>query len=185
MNLHNIWSHRWTSPRSRAKMSPIHGTGVFAEAPISKGEIVAALGGVIVPAVDIERFWRMMGQVGIQIEDTMLIVPTSRAELERCGVFNHSCNPNIGFSTSITLVAIRDINKGEELTFDYAFSETYYHGFECNCGHNRCRRHVTGRDWERSDLRTRYFHYFSPYLRDKIAPPDHPKLPGTPCNPLN
>lgn len=67
-----------------------------------------------------------MGHVGIQIDENFFICPTSREELKKTGVFNHSCEPNAGFRSSIVLEAIRDIKAGEEITFDYAFCEMYF-----------------------------------------------------------
>ncbi len=169
-DLHRRWNHRWVTPKAEARKSPIHGTGVFAKEKIKKGEVVAVLGGVIVPKWEIEEYWKKMGHVGIQINDDFYIVPTTREELDQVGVFNHSCDPNIGFRDSLTLVAIRDIEPGEELVFDYAFSESNprYPPFKCNCGSPNCRGWITPDDWKRPEIWEKYFDYFSPYLKEKI-----------------
>lgn len=164
-DLHKRWSHRWLNPKAEARPSTIAGTGVFAKGTISAGETVGLLGGVIVPKNEIEEYWKIMGQVGIQIDDDFFIVPTSRQELETRSVFNHSCEPNIGFSNSITFVAIRDIKPQEELVFDYAFCETFHPGFSCHCQTTSCRKMITPQDWQRKELRERYRKFFSPYLR--------------------
>ena len=168
-DLHNRWPHRWLSPKAEARKSGIQGTGVFAKEKILKGENIGVLGGVIVPTSEIAEYRKIMTQVGIQIDDSFFIVPTTREELERLGVFNHSCEPNIGFSNSITYVAMRDIEPGEELVFDYGFNETAYDGFDCHCGTKSCRHHITPKDWMNTDLQEKFGRYFSPYLRDKIA----------------
>jgi SET domain-containing protein len=168
-DLHSRWSHRWLSPKAEARKSSIAGTGVFAKETISKGEVVGVLGGVIVPKSEIEEYRKLMTQVGIQVDENFFIVPTSRAELEAFGVFNHSCEPNIGFASSITFVAMRDIEQGEELLFDYAFCETAFDGFDCRCGTKSCRHKITREDWANKDLQRKYGHYFSPYLRNKIS----------------
>ena len=36
---------------------------------------------------------------------------------------NHSCNPNTGIKGKVTVVALRDIKEGEELTIDYSTIE--------------------------------------------------------------
>lgn len=57
---------------------------------------------------------------------------------------NHSCDPNTSFD-GLNVVALRDIQTGEELTLDYA---TCYDGrmvpFDCACGSARCRGRVVG-----------------------------------------
>ena len=168
-DLHKKWPHRWLNPKAVAKSSDVAGTGVFAIDDIKKGEAVGVLGGVIVPTEKIKGYHKIMTQVGIQIDDDFFIVPTTREELETKGVFNHSCNPNIGFSNSITFVTIRDIKKGEELVFDYAFCETAFDGFTCKCGTKNCRRKITPNDWQDKKIQSKYKKYFSPYLRDRLV----------------
>ena len=40
---------------------------------------------------------------------------------------------------------------------------------ECKCGSPNCRRILTGKDWQRPELQTRYHDYFATFLADKIA----------------
>ena len=68
------------------------------------------------------------------------------------------------------IVAMRDIEPGEVLSYDYACSDgTDYDEFECGCGAARCRGKVTGQDWMLPELQLRYRGYFSPYLQARIA----------------
>jgi len=106
--------------------------------------------------------------VGIQIDEEFFICPTSREELEETGVFNHSCEPNAGFKSSIVLEAIRDIKAGKEITFEYAFNETYFEPFECKCGASSCRKIIKSTDWQIKEIQEKYSAYFSPYLKSKI-----------------
>ena len=83
---------------------------------------------------------------------------------------NHSCDPNGGLAGQITLVARRPIGVGEEVCYDYATSDgSADQSFECRCGARDCRGRVTGNDWLRSDLQTRYGEFFSPYLQRRLA----------------
>lgn len=166
-DLHQKWSHRWLSPKAEARQSKIHGLGVFAKKPVKKGENIGVLGGVIVPTGEIREYWKIMGHVGIQIDDNFFIVPTTRKELEEKGVFNHSCDPNLGFSNSITLISLKDIKIGEELVFDYAFNETYHDSMECKCGSSNCRKIIKPDDWKLSGIKEKYGKYYSPYLRER------------------
>lgn len=159
---------RWLNPKAEARTSAIAGTGVFAREKIDAGEIVGVLGGVIVHRDNIGAYRESMTQVGIQVDDDFFIVPITREELEQYGVFNHSCDPNIGFSSSISFVTIRDVEPGEELVFDYAFCETAMPSFNCACGSDSCRGTFTVDDWHDSALQERHGRYFSPYLKRKI-----------------
>ena len=57
-------------------------------------------------------------------------------------LINHSCNPNCevsGVGLKIWVYAIRDIKKGEELSYDYGFGyDEYYKDFPCRCGAKNC-----------------------------------------------
>lgn len=165
-DIHARWSHRWLTPKAESRNSDIHGLGVFAIQKIQAKEEVAVLGGVTIHTSEIKDYWNEMGHVGIQIDHNFFIVPTNRKELEEKGVFNHSCEPNIGFSNSITFVAIRDISPEEELVFDYAFNETFHDSMECHCGTETCRKIIKPDDWKDLKLKEQYGHFYSPYLRD-------------------
>lgn len=57
---------------------------------------------------------------------------------------NHSCNPNTIYD-GLNVVALRNINSGEELTLDYAsFLDEHMEPFQCQCGSPNCRGLVTG-----------------------------------------
>lgn len=54
---------------------------------------------------------------------------------------NHSCNPNTGIKDDITLIALKDIQKGEEIYFDYSTSMDEDHWImQCKCGEANCRK---------------------------------------------
>ncbi len=57
-------------------------------------------------------------------------------------LINHSCNPNCevyGTGLKVWIYAIRDIKKGEELTYDYGFSfDKDYKDFPCKCRSKNC-----------------------------------------------
>lgn len=62
---------------------------------------------------------------------------------------NHSCDPNIGLDKNFNFVAMRNIKRGEELCWDYAYDETNPRfRMECSCGSKKCRKIVTGEDWK-------------------------------------
>ncbi|MES1198236.1 MAG: SET domain-containing protein-lysine N-methyltransferase [Chitinophagaceae bacterium] len=57
---------------------------------------------------------------------------------------NHSCNPNTAFD-GLNVLALKNINKGEELTLDYAqFLDENMEPFQCQCGCSNCRGLIMG-----------------------------------------
>lgn len=145
-DLHEKWDHRWMHQNAKSFDSPMHGMGIKSVGSIMKGETVIVLGGVIVPKSDIEEYWRLIGRVGVQINEDFFICPTSREELEKTGAINHSCEPNLICENKIVFIASRDIGEGEELTFDYSSCETHFPGFECKCGSEKCRGFIGKKD---------------------------------------
>tara|TARA_Y100000741_G_scaffold362210_1_gene347557 strand:+ start:534 stop:1019 length:486 start_codon:yes stop_codon:yes gene_type:complete len=57
-------------------------------------------------------------------------------------LINHSCNPNCevtGTGLKLWISAIKNIKKGEELSYDYGFSyDKDYKQFPCKCGMANC-----------------------------------------------
>ena len=159
----------YISPKAAVKDSPIDGRGLFAVEPIEKGEIVAIKGGYVFnrqTQLEVEKF---LGPAEIQIGEDMFIGPLHSEEREGGMLFtNHSCDPNIGVQGQIILVAIRDIQAGEELTHDWAMTDDDTSESECSCGSPHCRKIITGHDWRRKDLQDKYGDYMSWYLREKM-----------------
>ena len=167
-DLHKTWPHRWISNKAESFKSPIQGFGVRETKPIKKDEIVMVIGGIIIPRKDIYKYREIMGHIGIQVHDDFWIVPSDKKEAEETGIPNHSCNPNVGFDGSICYIAMRDIQQGEEILLDYAFMETEFQSFECNCGSTNCRRVIKPADWKIPEIQKKFGNYFSPYLKTKI-----------------
>ncbi len=74
---------------------------------------------------------------------------------------NHSCEPNVGFGGTVLLVAMRDIESGEELNTNDAMFDDYDGSMECCCDRPACRGRIDGRDWTQPDLQEKYRGYFS------------------------
>jgi len=164
----------YLSPKTEVRESKIHGRGLFAIADIAKDEIVAVKGGRIVDRKMLrEKITPRLGPVEIQIDDDLFIAPVTDEERELSMLYsNHSCDANLGIRGEITLVAMRDIRAGEELTHDWATTDDDDYSVECKCGAPNCRKTVTGKDWQRPELQERYAGYFSAYLARKLGMPD-------------
>ena len=57
-------------------------------------------------------------------------------------LINHSCDPNcevLGKGLKIWIYAMRDIKRGEELSYDYGFSfDKDFRQYPCRCGSKNC-----------------------------------------------
>ena len=171
--------HSWLTPKSEVRPAPGKGVGVFATESIAAGETVSAFGGHVMTRPDFERLPVDRQVHSLQIAEHLFM--TCPADAEPADSFNHSCEPNCGLAGNVVLVAIRDIDPDEELSFDYSMCDADdYDEFECRCRSDGCRRKVTGNDWMNRDLQERYAGYFSTYLEQRIramrAEPrtDHP-----------
>ena len=149
---------------------PFHekgGCGVFARQPIQKGELISLWGGRIVAESELDPNMTDFTQRILQIEEGLYLETPKFLEPADC--FNHSCDPNVGFTGQIGLRAMRDIEAGEELNFDYAMCDgSAYDEFDCYCGGEHCRGRVTGDDWRDPELWEKYDGCFSPYLVRRI-----------------
>jgi hypothetical protein len=145
------------------------GKGVVATRRFACGELLCTFGGVVMTADELRRLTWEEQFYGLQIEDDLHLV-TPRDRVAGADFINHSCEPNAGLSGARSLVALRRIDPGEEICFDYAMSDSHeLMSFACECGAPSCRKFVRGDDWRRPDLQSRYRNSFSPYLRRRIA----------------
>lgn len=142
---------------------------MFARLAIKAGERIAIFGGRVTLVTE------EIGDHGIQIDEDFVIGGYSEddQQFEVADFFNHSCVPNVGIKGQIFLVAMRDIEKDEEVTFDYAMCLHETKGappyrMECLCGKPKCRRLITDNDWKIPELQEKYDGWFSWYLQEKI-----------------
>jgi SET domain-containing protein len=153
----------WLHPAAENRPTGTHGIGVFATAPILTGTTVAAFGGFVVDRRELEALGDTIRTHALQIDDDLFLA--SMPPFSSADYVNHSCDPNCGIVGAVLLVAIRDVEAGEELCFDYAMSDSDdYDEFECTCGTALCRGVVTGADWKRPELRARYEGWYAEYL---------------------
>ena len=113
------------------------GRGVFASKDIKKDEFVLAFIGKKYhynrrPFIESEHIRNHAVQIG---PDSWIESPRSPARF-----INHSCNPSCGIHGLRRLFALRDIKKGEELTWDYSTSEDADWHWKCRCHSKNCRK---------------------------------------------
>lgn len=164
----NNSSFSYLNPKCEARAHPAGGCGVFANAAITKGELISLWGGRIIRKEELDPSIPRFTERVLQMDEDLYLLTVEEKEPNDC--FNHSCDPNLGFFGQIGLVALRDIEADEEVMFDYAMSDgSPYDEFECYCGSANCRKKVTGNDWKLPELWEKYNGYFSPYLARRIA----------------
>ncbi|MGD0577135.1 MAG: SET domain-containing protein-lysine N-methyltransferase, partial [Candidatus Staskawiczbacteria bacterium] len=80
---------------------------------------------------------------------------------------NHSCDPNCGVKGKFQIVAMRDIENGEELTFDYEMTEDSDWQMQCKCGSKLCRKVIGAYKNMPEFVKEKYKGYISEWLTEK------------------
>jgi SET domain-containing protein len=151
------------------KISGIAGRGLFANAPLVRGEIVSVKGGHLIDRATREQNKAVINEGDMQIADDLFLAPLTHEEFESVMMFlNHSCEPNVGVQGQIVFVAMRDVAAGEELTIDYGTIDHDAEPMVCQCGTASCRGTITGEDWRRPELQQKYGDHFAWHLQRRI-----------------
>jgi hypothetical protein len=161
----------YLSPKLEDRKSRISGRGLFALMPIKKGEIIFDFSSIkrqTINEAEANKKYSSDFDYMLQISPNRFIVTVTAGQRKKYGHVNHSCNPNCGIKNSVQIVAMRDIRPGEEITIDYAMSESSDYSMKCDCGAKSCRKVVTGEDWKINELQGRYKGFFSDYILKKI-----------------
>ncbi len=178
MTPQNDMTLSWISPKIILENSSIEGQGYIAKEKIKKDEKLIVQSGRCIHVTDIDTFAEeACWYYGFQIEIDVYCYPffeNQKPYLDGIFKINHSCEPNAGFAGQITLVAMRDINEGEEITYDYAMTdietekEDAWETETCICNTTSCRGHITGHDWKLEHLQKKYGTYFSAHVIKQI-----------------
>ena len=157
------------SEKVEIRASGIEGKGLYSRQQIQTGEIVVVKGGHIMTRQERDEIAKELGPAEIQIANDLFIGPAKMEDREGSMMYlNHSCDPNLAISGQIVFIALRMIETGEELSFDYATGDNDDWEMDCQCGATSCRGSVTGFDWKREDVQARYAGHFSTYLQEQI-----------------
>lgn len=168
--------YSWLSPKINVSSTKDRGKGLFANNDIAKNELILVMGGYIFSIEDENKLNEYNEDKPIEISEDFSFSPVTELDTEKMPqhYINHSCNPNCGWKGQLFLVAMKDIKKDEELTFDYAMimhpnddSETYFE-MECLCGENECRKKISEHDWEKKEIQEKYDGYFQFHIQRKI-----------------
>lgn len=131
------------------------GETVFANRNFRKGEIIAEFKGRPLSFKEIKKD-SFIDRHCLQVGDYSYIGPSGGLD----DIINHSCNPNVGLrrqGRKIISFAIREIEKGEELAWDYS-SWCEEEGWEmsCFCGSAGCRGKIRSFSELPENIRKKY-----------------------------
>lgn len=166
-----IPSKYFLSPKVEVRESKIHGKGLFAKEKIQKNEVIAISEGDVLTLDEAAKLTDEERGICTCIDDYHLFCPKDFKNIPPDWCINHSCDPNSGSPPDIyTQIAIKDIEIGEEITFDYAMTDipALLSNWECNCGALNCRKAITSNDWQIPELQERYKGFFQKNIQDKI-----------------
>ena len=140
-----------TSELIEVRRSNVHGLGVFAAKHIPKGTRIIEYVGERVSHDEADRRYE---EKDANDSHTFLFIVDSKTVID-AGVdgndarfFNHSCDPNCESTVEkrrVYIEAIRDIEAGAELTYDYQIQredddpDNIDEVFACRCGFPQCR----------------------------------------------
>lgn len=133
------------------------GRGVFATHDMKKGETVFEGKPVALVKERTNHSFQIHFNAHVQLDKT------SRS-------INHSCEPNTGVQyntyAGYDFVALRDIKKGEEITWDYETTEYISISVgKCLCRSSLCRKKLKGFKYLSSNIIHRYEGYIADYLK--------------------
>ncbi|MEM6279524.1 MAG: SET domain-containing protein-lysine N-methyltransferase [Verrucomicrobiota bacterium] len=163
--------HSYLAPSCVIKRNPLGEMGVFAEQRIAEGELISVWGGKIYTEAEIDDLSETRPEFAthpVSVYPGFYLGSTELERLDEAEMFNHSCEPNAGVRGQILVVARRQIEPGEEITFDYDTTEIDSIPFECSCGSTCCRGTINGSGWKDPEFRRRNAGFFSTYVQDLI-----------------
>jgi len=145
-----------------------YGKAVFAKSKIKKGEVIGVFDGKVYEA---ERAMLLpdvpplrAGRHAVQFEKTKWRDGKVRGVARYIA---HSCDPNCGIKTFFEVTAMRDIEKGEEISWDYAMTENSDFRMECKCGAKACRKVIGAYSMMPASVRKKYKGFISEWLTRK------------------
>lgn len=148
-----------TSPWAEVYDSPVHGRGMVASVDIPDEASIIEYVGEMVDKDESNRRGEELAALAKETGGAAVYLFVVNDEFDRDGnveyntarLINHSCDPNceaqIDDDERIWIVAIKDIPKGKELTFNYGFDLDDYKEHPCRCGAENCVGYICGEDY--------------------------------------
>ncbi len=118
----------------------LSGNGVFTNSSYQKGEKILDFSGSIIKKEDLPDILKPEDDRYLQIGEDLFLGPSGGFD----DLINHGCSPNCGvliLGHEVSLIALRDIEPGEELTYDYSIQMCNDDWtMDCLCGSPNCRQ---------------------------------------------
>jgi SET domain-containing protein len=123
----------------RVGISPIHGQGVFAAQAVKQGTRILEYTG--------EKISRQEATARVAQGNVYVFFFDPRYDIDGntpqniARYINHSCEPNCEsdiIADRLWIIALRDIQEGEELSYDYGYELEGYEQRPCRCGAKNC-----------------------------------------------
>ncbi len=147
------------NPKVRVRATKRYGRGVFAVANIKKGELIAEFDGQILDN-DFEEWTKDLQNHAIQFAKDKWRDSKGIARW-----INHSCEPNCGIKNLFQVVAMRPIEKGEQITWDYEMTEkSSWWRMKCKCKSSQCRKVIGSYSRMPKKVRQKYKGFISGWL---------------------
>tara|TARA_A100001388_G_C28769870_1_gene503139 strand:- start:1767 stop:2210 length:444 start_codon:yes stop_codon:yes gene_type:complete len=127
----------------KIKKSKIDNNGLYANCYIKKGTRIIEYKGKIISVKKSEEDPKFDNDKAIYLFNINRKYDLDgNFKFNTARLINHSCNPNcevFGSGMKVWVYAMRDIIKGEELSYDYGFSfDKDYKNYPCRCGSSKC-----------------------------------------------
>ena len=144
----------------KLKSSKVHGKGIFAKKDINKGiKIIEYIGEKISRSEGDKRSEKRIKKYlhSKKTGSVYIFELNQRYDIDgspkynKARYINHSCSPNCEVEISrghIWISSIKNINIGEELSYDYGyeFDKEDYKDHECKCGSKNCIGYIISSD---------------------------------------
>ena len=115
--------------------SKIEGFGINLGEDAKKGDVISLIKGEMKFKVNRSKRDALANPNWVGIKKDQWIDPTKPYKF-----LNHSCNPSVGIKGSVSIVALRNLKEGEEITIDYSTIEGDPRWeMKCMCGEKNCR----------------------------------------------
>lgn len=139
------------------RQSSIHNRGAFAVQDISEGtRVIEYIGDKITKAESEKRSIRMIEEANKTGRGAVYIFELNKrhdidgsVNYNIARFINHSCDPNCETDIirgQIWIIALRDIMKGEELSYDYSYDLDGFRDHPCRCGSNKCVGYIVNQE---------------------------------------
>lgn len=153
-----------TSEFISVKHSSIHGTGVFAAKDIPKDTKIIEYVGRKVSKDEANEIADIQYEKGVSGEEGHVYIFEINDDYDIDGnvdyntarFINHSCDPNCETEQDdkdrIFIISIKEIKKGEEITYNYGYDVDNWQEHPCKCGSKNCVGYIVAEDqWKKLD----------------------------------